>query len=817
MSTTVKNSEDFHKFVEEIKRISEANSESLTTKLTSQKGKLDGRVVTFLKVILSFITRHHFAQTTPHKVAKVLSHFVRDHKVFLIEEDRGVLVEALKKLSLKRPGKRASTRAFEKAIRKVSSLPSHERLKKELDVAKAPPLFYAILENDLAKARQLILEDAKPDCPNALGDLPFHFAIKVGSLELTKFFFTEANRNTKNAQGHTPLHLASLADDSKIVQFLIEKGADRMITDNQGTLPLHLAAFLGNKKSVKLLFSELIKNTQDNLGYTPLLAAVNPGHSNVGKFLLDKGADSTLSDKNGILPLHYAAWSGNLEFVKLLFSENTKNSQSQNGKTPLHYAMQSGNPEVVKFLLDKKVDLGLANKEGNLPIHVAILTKKLPFLELLLAADKTLLNRKGYGGLTPLCKAAKSNQFALAKFLLDQGADQSIPDDMGDLPIHWAASSKDEKLCELLFSEEFKDSKGDRGNTPLHYAADSGNPQVVKFLLDQKANFRAVNNDGDLPLHIAASYGEEEMVKLLYTEDTKDAKGLESETPMICAIMSKKPNIVQFFLDKQVNLTIPNEKGNLPIHAAVLTEDIQILKMLLEAPSLATFLNASDKEKCTPLCLAAKKSLEEAVKLLLDKGADRSIPDENKDYPLHWAAISENEELVKLLYMDELRDVPGEDGCTPLLLAVDSESIESVKFLIDKGADRSIPATSGNLPIHSAIKAGNQTLFELVFSDETMNVKGKKGLTPLNLAAKKDQLAMAKFLIEKGAARQISCEANNLPLHYAAAKNLAMVELLADATTLNVAGKDGKTPLLIATEANKQDIVDFLKANGADK
>ncbi|PJD95628.1 MAG: hypothetical protein CK425_07970 [Parachlamydia sp.] len=817
MSIRVKNSEDFHKFVGEIKRISEANSECLTTKLTSQKGKLDGRVVTFLKVIFSLITRHHFAQTTPHKVAKVLSHFVRDHNVFLIEEDRDILLEALKKLSLKRPEKSASTRAFEKAIRKIKSLPSHERLKKELDDAKASPLFYAILENDLAKARQLILSGAKPDCPNALGDLPFHFAIKVGSFELTKFFFTEATRNTKNAQGYTPLHLASLADDSKIVQFLIEKGADRMISDDQQALPLHLAAFLGNKKSVKLLFSELTKNNQDAQGYTPLRAAVKSGHSTVGKFLLDKGADSTLSDKNGILPLHYAAWSGNLEFVKLLFSENTKNSQSQKGKTPLHVAMESDNPEVVKFLLDKKVDLGLADKVGNLAIHVAIFAKKLPFLELLLAADKTLLNRKGQKGLTPLCKAVKNNQFALAKFLVDQGADQTIPDEEGDLPIHWAAFSNDKKLCELLFSEELKDSKGHNGNTPLHYAVDSGNPQVVKFLLDQKVNFRAVNNDGDLPLHLAAFNGKEALMKLLYTEDTKDTKGFQGETPVICAIMSGKSNIVQFFLDKQVNLMIPGESGNLPIHAAVLTEDIQILKILLEAPSLATFLNASGKKKCTPLCLAAKKSLEEAVKLLLEKGADRSIPDENNDYPLHWAAISKNEELVKLLYMDELRDAPGEDGCTPLLLAVDSERIESVKFLIEKGADRSIPETSGNLPVHSAIEAGNQTLFELVFSDETMNVKGKEGLTPLNLAAKKDQLAMAKFLIEKGADRKISCEANNLPLHYAAAKNLAMVELLADAITLTAAGKDGQTPLMIATEANKQDIVHFLSANGVDK
>lgn len=639
----------------------------------------------------------------------------------------------------------------------------------------------------------------------------------MGGFELTKFFFTEATRNTKNAQGYSPLCLASLADNSKIVQFLIEKGADRMVTDDQQRLPLHLAAFRGNKKSVKLLFSELTKNNQDAKGCTPLLAAAESGNCNVVRFLLEKGADSTIPTKNGTLPLHFAAQAGNLEMVKLLFSEDTKNRQNSKGRTPLSYAMESDNPEVVKFLLDKKVDLGLADKVGNLPIHVAVFAKNLQFLELLLLADKTLLNRKGESGLTPLCKAVKSNQFVLAKFLLDQGADQTIPDDEGDLPIHWAASSNDKKLCELLFSEELKDSKGYNGNTPLHYAVDSGNPQVVKFLLDQKVNFRAVNNNGDLPLHLAALNGEEELVKLVYTEDTKDAKGLEGETPVICAIMSKKPNIVQFFLDKQVNLTIPNQKDSLPIHAAVLTKDIPILKMLLEAPSLASFLNARGKKKCTPLCLAAKKTLEEAVKLLLDKGADRSIPDKNNDYPLHWAAIRGDKELVKLLYMDGIRDTPGAYGCTPLLRAVDSGGIESVKFLIEKGADRSIPDTSGNLPIHNAIEAGNQTLFELVFSDETINVKGKEGLTPLNLAAKKDQLAMAKFLIGKGADRKISCEANNLPLHYAAAKNLAMVELLADAITLTAAGKEGQTPLMIATEANKQDIVHFLSANGANK
>ena len=879
MPVTINNRDDFHKFVEDIKKISQTNSECLTTKLTSQKGKLDGRIVTLIKVILSFITRHQFAQTTPHKVAKVLSRFVRDHKTFLTDADRAVLIETLKKLSLKDRNKNSSSQIFDRAILKIRSIPHYEHLKKELDDCKAPPLFYAILENDFRKASQLVLAGEKPNSPNAFGELPLHFAIKAGSFELTKFLFSETTKNTKNAAGDTSLCLAAHTGDSKLVRFLIEKGADRMIPDHAERLPLHLAASIGNEKLVNLLYSDLSKNLKDADGNTPLAKAAEAGSYHVVKFLLDKGADAMLPNSkgeyplhfaaksgneelvkllyseackdikdlegntplakaaeagshhvvkfllakgadamlpnlNGVLPLHLAAKLGNLELVKTLFSEEVKDRQDNFKKSPIVCAILSGNSETVKFLLEMKVNLDLAGQKGNLPIHVAVLKKDIAILKLLIS-DKKQLNSKGWSGYTPLCLAAKLEQFEISKFLFDQGADISISDEEGDLPIHSAAYLNDSKLFELLYTESQKDTPGNEGMTPIACAADSGNLDVVKFLLEKKANFLQPAIDGDLPLHFAASKGSEEIVKLLCTESTKNTQGFNGDTPLHCAIKTNSIDVVQFLLDNQVNLISPNEQGDLPIHLAVEDDRILILEKLLALADLPTFLNVQNNQKFTPLCLAAKNSFAPIVKLLLDKGADFLIFDKDNSYPLHWSAAKGDFELVELLYTDKIKDVQDDLGCSPLIYAVESENVKSVKFLLEKGVDRTIADEDGDTPIHYALYNGNLEILKLVFSDVTKDNQGKGGCTPLNLAVKFNNLLILEFLIEKGADRSIPNNAGNLPLHKAAAKNAKAVQLLVTPETVNVKNKKGKTPLDIAKETTQKISEDILIKNGA--
>lgn len=91
----------------------------------------------------------------------------------------------------------------------------------------------------------------------------------------------------------TPLLLAAYFGHDEVCELLVERGkANTEETDSIRNTALNLAAMEGHPRTVALLVSKGAKvDTKSNDGFTPLLSAVDQGHTEVCELLLEAGGD----------------------------------------------------------------------------------------------------------------------------------------------------------------------------------------------------------------------------------------------------------------------------------------------------------------------------------------------------------------------------------------------------------------------------------------------------------------------------------------------------------------------------------------------
>ncbi|KAM6948366.1 ankyrin repeat domain-containing protein 12 [Aplochiton taeniatus] len=113
--------------------------------------------------------------------------------------------------------------------------------------------------------------------------------------------------NKRNERGETPLHMAAIRGDAKLVKELISLGADVNVKDFAGWTPLHEACNLGYYDVAKVLIGAGAEvNTQGLDDDTPLHDASSSGHKDIVKLLLRHGGNAFQANKRGERPVDVA-------------------------------------------------------------------------------------------------------------------------------------------------------------------------------------------------------------------------------------------------------------------------------------------------------------------------------------------------------------------------------------------------------------------------------------------------------------------------------------------------------------------------------
>lgn len=177
------------------------------------------------------------------------------------------------------------------------------------------------------------------------GDTQLHIAIVQGFLEAAFSLIRMAPHpcllNILNDEWQSPLHLAVLTRQPRIVRRLILAGANPSLRNFRGNTALHLACATGDLGCAKAL--------------TDPLSPVERNYLLPGKKIPALPQNLEQRNYDGEMCLHIAASGGHVELVRLLLrlGADLEAREALSGKTALHLAVERGCRSVVAFLLQE--------------------------------------------------------------------------------------------------------------------------------------------------------------------------------------------------------------------------------------------------------------------------------------------------------------------------------------------------------------------------------------------------------------------------------------------------------------------------------
>ncbi|OMP06186.1 hypothetical protein COLO4_08283 [Corchorus olitorius] len=258
-----------------------------------------------------------------------------------------------------------------------------------------------------------------------------------------------------------------------------------------------------------------------------------------------------------------ATRSGDLDCVKEIILKKAKganlktiaNYKDSNGQSLFHFAASTGRIHICKYLVeDLKLNVDdFLNDEGFTPLHSAIIWE----------------------------------QYAVAVYLLENGANPNAVANMGTAALHMAANMGCPNLLEYLISKgaEIDTVPGAIG-TPLQRASFSNLKDNMKFLLDNHANPNGMSPAILFtPLYLSILNGSIDSVNMLLQAGASPNLVSRGETPLGVAAAMGDVEIIKCLLNAEADPNVPNRASKMPIEFAALLDRREAVRCLLSVTS----------------------------------------------------------------------------------------------------------------------------------------------------------------------------------------------------------------------------------------
>lgn len=362
--------------------------------------------------------------------------------------------------------------------------------------------------------------------------------------------YLQVDVDTVNEYRETPLAVAAVYGHRKVIDRLVELGADVNHRDRNGKTPLMKACIRGFSEIVEHLVVKhgATLEERDTDGRTAVHEATVNGHLNTLDTLVGVlNANVNAQDFYGKTPVFHAVRNHDIAILRSLVVDHNADvfmKDDFQNTVLIEAGLWGAGERVILWLVRRcKLDVDAVDYLGYNALMKAAIYGYVDTVSVLLSVDASA-EPQGSHLKTPLICASEHNQIRVAEILLQEYYRSMIncTDEIGETALHKACFLGHSDIVDLLLYHKADiHIKNLLGETALFSAIKAGRVTIVSLLMRSGANADDQDESGATPIIVAGELGHTEVVKLLATQgvdlEKKDSNG---RTVLFKSIVSTK-------------------------------------------------------------------------------------------------------------------------------------------------------------------------------------------------------------------------------------------------------------------------------------